>query len=345
MTNNIENGHGGYVGIDREHQAMNSNKIEPERGGFLGMDRDPQASQTPPGFPAGHPMQTADRGFLGQDACKETDTTAAELGFQMQLRQQFRRQFMKTQLCRYHLSMGGCRKGAGCEFAHDQEELTAAPDLRRTSICRDWQEGRCQETAETCKFAHGNAMLRRTLEDATTIRNDQHRASSESSSVPGPGSLRGGFSTSSAARLFTNWEQQLLKQQVEQEKLKDTIREQQKTIDSLLRLQLMSAAAQTPGLDPGQRPVLPQSGNPMQSTLQRLQQSQEQHMTVDALMRLQQQLQHQAVPQNGNPSLSSMEQRQWAQNMLQQSPQPANSQSYSSDAHISEQFTSPGIPF
>jgi len=311
------------------------------------MDRNHQ-SRVPPPSPwdsAGHPMQNADQSCLGQDAFKDADLLASELAIQMQQRQHFRKQFQKTQFCRYHLSMGGCRKGTSCEFAHDAEELTRAPDLRRTSICKDWQEGKCQATAETCKFAHGNAMLRRTLADATVSGCRSMMAPAESSSASGFGGMRGGFS--SASRLFTNWEQQLLSQQVEQGKLKETIREQQKTIDSLMRLQLVTAA----NAAPGPNPVLPQSGNHVQPSIEHLQQTQDQQqMTIDALMRLQIPAQatsgqHPVFPQSGNHIQSSIEHFHQTKNILLQSSQQANCQSYSSDSRLAVQLSSPGIPF
>eukprot|EP00440_Ansanella_granifera_P013454 gb/GFBE01014620.1/.p1 GENE.gb/GFBE01014620.1/~~gb/GFBE01014620.1/.p1 ORF type:complete len:261 (+),score=67.86 gb/GFBE01014620.1/:1-783(+) len=73
----------------------------------------------------------------------------------------FRKQFKKTQLCRFFLT-SRCMKGGSCEFAHGKEELHAPPDLRQTSICKAWLQGVCPESAQTCRFAHGTAMLRRT---------------------------------------------------------------------------------------------------------------------------------------------------------------------------------------
>lgn len=53
--------------------------------------------------------------------------------------------------------------GPDCEFAHGREELQKAPDLRRTSICPRWMQGKCPHSAETCGFAHGANHLRRTI--------------------------------------------------------------------------------------------------------------------------------------------------------------------------------------
>ncbi|OLP95527.1 hypothetical protein AK812_SmicGene22371 [Symbiodinium microadriaticum] len=74
----------------------------------------------------------------------------------------FRKQFRKTQLCRFYKG-SGCHMGPDCEFAHGREELQKAPDLRRTSICPRWMQGKCPHSAETCGFAHGANHLRRTI--------------------------------------------------------------------------------------------------------------------------------------------------------------------------------------
>ena len=74
----------------------------------------------------------------------------------------FRKQFRKTQLCRFYKG-SGCQLGPQCQFAHGREELQKAPDLRRTSICTRWVQGQCPESAETCTFAHGANYLRRTV--------------------------------------------------------------------------------------------------------------------------------------------------------------------------------------
>jgi len=73
-----------------------------------------------------------------------------------------REQFMKMQMCRFYVK-GVCHRGEACEFAHGEHELKSAPDLRRTSICKKWLHGECAETAQSCRFAHGTSMLRRTF--------------------------------------------------------------------------------------------------------------------------------------------------------------------------------------
>jgi len=73
----------------------------------------------------------------------------------------FRRQFMKTTLCRFH-AMGKCSKGKSCPFAHEPSELSVAPDLRKTSVCAAWMVGECLKSSKHCQFAHGAQELRMT---------------------------------------------------------------------------------------------------------------------------------------------------------------------------------------
>ncbi|CAK0894331.1 unnamed protein product [Prorocentrum cordatum] len=72
--------------------------------------------------------------------------------------ERFRAQFVKSQLCKFYET--GCSRGDACEFAHGLEELQAAPDLTKTSLCRAWQAGRCRRSSEECSFAHGLDDLR-----------------------------------------------------------------------------------------------------------------------------------------------------------------------------------------
>lgn len=73
----------------------------------------------------------------------------------------FRAQFWKTELCRFWRS--GCRNGKLCPFAHGDEELTARPDLAKTSLCQRWAKGSCPLEATECRFAHGHLDLRATM--------------------------------------------------------------------------------------------------------------------------------------------------------------------------------------
>mmetsp|Transcript_52005 Transcript_52005/g.96261 ORF Transcript_52005/g.96261 Transcript_52005/m.96261 type:complete len:488 (+) Transcript_52005:182-1645(+) len=68
----------------------------------------------------------------------------------------FRRQFNKTQLCRFH-RRGQCRKGESCQFAHGLTDVRAVPDLTKTAICQQWARNCCPLPASQCRFAHGAA--------------------------------------------------------------------------------------------------------------------------------------------------------------------------------------------
>eukprot|EP00434_Breviolum_minutum_P021392 symbB.v1.2.018878.t1/scaffold1500.1/size115144/2 len=70
-------------------------------------------------------------------------------------------QFRKTKLCRFH-ETGRCRYAEKCPFAHSAEELEDLPDLRKTSICKNWQQGCCLYSPDRCAFAHGKEELRKT---------------------------------------------------------------------------------------------------------------------------------------------------------------------------------------
>lgn len=63
-----------------------------------------------------------------------------------------REMFSKTKMCKFHRA-GKCTKGLQCPWAHDASELNAAPDLRRTKLCKELlTKGIC--TNEDCNFAH-----------------------------------------------------------------------------------------------------------------------------------------------------------------------------------------------
>mmetsp|Transcript_64582 Transcript_64582/g.174500 ORF Transcript_64582/g.174500 Transcript_64582/m.174500 type:complete len:234 (+) Transcript_64582:108-809(+) len=73
-------------------------------------------------------------------------------------RLRFKTQFRKSQLCRYYKT--GCMRGDQCDFAHGTEELSLAPDLTKTSMCKAWQRGRCSLDSGACPYAHGASELR-----------------------------------------------------------------------------------------------------------------------------------------------------------------------------------------
>jgi len=76
-------------------------------------------------------------------------------------RRHFRKQFRKTQLCRFN-AVGQCNNGQNCSFAHSPLELSTVPDLTKTALCSAWQKGRCPLAAADCHFAHGSEELRLT---------------------------------------------------------------------------------------------------------------------------------------------------------------------------------------
>mmetsp|Transcript_67248 Transcript_67248/g.161175 ORF Transcript_67248/g.161175 Transcript_67248/m.161175 type:complete len:398 (-) Transcript_67248:231-1424(-) len=69
------------------------------------------------------------------------------------------KQLRKTKLCTYHLK-GACQFGEECAFAHSSTEMEDVPDLRKTRLCKAFQEGTC--TNPDCTFAHGENELRST---------------------------------------------------------------------------------------------------------------------------------------------------------------------------------------
>ncbi|CAK9021659.1 unnamed protein product [Durusdinium trenchii] len=94
--------------------------------------------------------------FMQDDALSSEKETSKDL---------LKRQLQKTQLCMFW-KRNCCAKGSDCTFAHSVEELKELPDLRRTSLCKQWLKGRCPLSASTCRYAHGEAYLRRTFEAA-----------------------------------------------------------------------------------------------------------------------------------------------------------------------------------
>jgi len=72
---------------------------------------------------------------------------------------QIREQFHKTKLCVFNKKQK-CGMGALCPFAHSEEELQKAPDLKKTKLCYNFFRRKCNDS--NCKFAHGYAELRAT---------------------------------------------------------------------------------------------------------------------------------------------------------------------------------------
>lgn len=65
----------------------------------------------------------------------------------------------KTKMCEYFID-GRCRYGASCAFAHEESEIRAVPDLRKTRLCHAFSQGRCD--SKDCNFAHGQEELKTT---------------------------------------------------------------------------------------------------------------------------------------------------------------------------------------
>eukprot|EP00931_Biecheleriopsis_adriatica_P070676 TRINITY_DN4445_c0_g2_i1.p1 TRINITY_DN4445_c0_g2~~TRINITY_DN4445_c0_g2_i1.p1 ORF type:complete len:429 (-),score=76.80 TRINITY_DN4445_c0_g2_i1:78-1364(-) len=65
----------------------------------------------------------------------------------------------KTMICKF-FQQGNCERGAACNFAHGEEDLRQAPDLRLTQLCPSLAAtGVCQD--KDCRYAHKSAELRK----------------------------------------------------------------------------------------------------------------------------------------------------------------------------------------
>eukprot|EP00930_Biecheleria_cincta_P019466 TRINITY_DN1484_c0_g1_i1.p1 TRINITY_DN1484_c0_g1~~TRINITY_DN1484_c0_g1_i1.p1 ORF type:complete len:251 (-),score=54.77 TRINITY_DN1484_c0_g1_i1:493-1245(-) len=78
--------------------------------------------------------------------------------------------FSKTKMCKFHQA-GKCAKGLQCPWAHDASELNAAPDLRRTKLCKELIKNRNCTNAD-CNFAHSDEECR-TITHATQGLTDE----------------------------------------------------------------------------------------------------------------------------------------------------------------------------
>lgn len=70
---------------------------------------------------------------------------------------QFRNQFLKTSLCKFHKT-NKCQRGNACMYAHSPDELRSPPDLQKTSLCGKGKD--CN--TPNCSFAHSVNELRST---------------------------------------------------------------------------------------------------------------------------------------------------------------------------------------
>jgi hypothetical protein len=65
--------------------------------------------------------------------------------------------FRKTRMCTM-FAQGNCNLGTSCRFAHSRDELSSAPDLKKTKLCFDFFRKQCNKV--DCNFAHGYHELR-----------------------------------------------------------------------------------------------------------------------------------------------------------------------------------------
>ncbi|CAJ1448867.1 unnamed protein product [Effrenium voratum] len=172
----------------------------------------------------------------------------------------FRKQFKKTQLCRFYKG-SGCHMGEKCQFAHGREELQKAPDLRHTSICPRWLQGHCPHSAETCAFAHGANNLRRTIGFSKPEKNSKEilqckedRKSFNKASAGADGYNEPGYHRQQMIEL------EMQRQQEATLQLQQMIQEQQREIESL-KSQL-SVQEQVPTVKQHGELFLPQALNP-----------------------------------------------------------------------------------
>eukprot|EP00403_Amphidinium_massartii_P033677 CAMPEP_0178437672 /NCGR_PEP_ID=MMETSP0689_2-20121128/35138_1 /TAXON_ID=160604 /ORGANISM="Amphidinium massartii, Strain CS-259" /LENGTH=359 /DNA_ID=CAMNT_0020059931 /DNA_START=53 /DNA_END=1132 /DNA_ORIENTATION=+ len=86
-----------------------------------------------------------------------TSAAAAQEKKPSQQRACFQDQLRKTKLCVYHLK-GTCKNGWSCSYAHAEQELQNAPDLRKTRLCKAFAAGSC--TNKSCTYAHSADELR-----------------------------------------------------------------------------------------------------------------------------------------------------------------------------------------
>ncbi|EZG86314.1 zinc finger protein [Gregarina niphandrodes] len=65
----------------------------------------------------------------------------------------------KTKQCKFWLE-GRCTRGESCTYAHTDQELRPAPNLKKTKMCARWRQGQCALRADECSYAHGVEDLR-----------------------------------------------------------------------------------------------------------------------------------------------------------------------------------------
>lgn len=86
-------------------------------------------------------------------------TKDAEMPKKQKLPPHVQDQFRKTRVCNF-FQQGRCTWGTTCRFAHQEDELSTAPDLTKTKLCFNFFRRRCNDS--DCSFAHGHHELRAT---------------------------------------------------------------------------------------------------------------------------------------------------------------------------------------
>eukprot|EP00928_Gymnodinium_smaydae_P055926 TRINITY_DN3938_c1_g1_i1.p1 TRINITY_DN3938_c1_g1~~TRINITY_DN3938_c1_g1_i1.p1 ORF type:complete len:188 (-),score=21.00 TRINITY_DN3938_c1_g1_i1:135-698(-) len=90
----------------------------------------------------------------------DTSTSEGTNDEVVQKRAAIAKKLSKTRLCPQFSRNGTCPYSV-CRFAHGASELSRRPDWRKTTMCRDYEQGSC--TNLECNFAHGLVDLRYSL--------------------------------------------------------------------------------------------------------------------------------------------------------------------------------------
>jgi len=91
--------------------------------------------------------------------------------------------FHKTKFCRFY-SIGRCRRGFKCRFAHSREELQETPDLRCTKICPNVLSGQPCLFGDQCTYAHYLGQLRELSRPFTASGSAEAPTGVQSSAAP-----------------------------------------------------------------------------------------------------------------------------------------------------------------
>jgi len=124
---------------------------------------------------------------INSDKTRSTDEDQQPAG-----REMFRKQFLKTRPCLFYLDKK-CKRGDKCTFAHG--EVEDAPNLDKTSICRQWKKGLCTLSSTQCRFAHGRRDLRRTALFQQIPTDSQHLCDQPTAPPAPPGMVVSSYTT------------------------------------------------------------------------------------------------------------------------------------------------------